>query len=71
MSQIIRYHQYWMATLKERHSCHCCGELAINAFEFLSESGICQSVIWHCDEHKRIFWFRFLTNFKDLQRGFS
>jgi hypothetical protein len=44
-----------MATLKERQSCHRCGELAINAFEFLNESGICQSVIWRCDEHQRIF----------------
>ena len=55
MSWIVVYRQYWMATLNERHSCHCCGELAINAFEFLNESGICQSLAWHCDEHQRIF----------------
>ena len=55
MSRIVVYRQYWMAMLKERHNCHCCGELAINAFEFLNESGICQSLAWHCDELQRIF----------------
>jgi hypothetical protein len=64
MSQITLYRQHWMATLKERHSCNCCGELAINAFESLNESGICQSVIWFCDEHQRIFGLSVLPSLK-------
>jgi hypothetical protein len=49
MSQIVRYRQYWMATLKDRHQCQMCGELAVNAFEFVGEEGICELVTWLCD----------------------
>jgi hypothetical protein len=31
MSQVVRYRQYWMATLKERHVCQICGDIAIYA----------------------------------------
>ena len=64
MIWVVSYRQFWMATLKERQSCHRCGELAINAFEFLNESGICQSVIWYCDEHQRIFGLGVLPSLK-------
>jgi hypothetical protein len=39
-----------MATLKDRHKCCVCGNLAINALEFKDKNGICQSVIWFCDK---------------------
>ena len=50
MSQARHYRQYWMATLKDRHKCFSCGNLAISALEFMDENGICQSVIWFCDK---------------------
>ena len=31
MTQILRYRQYWMATLKERHVCQICCGIAIYA----------------------------------------
>ena len=51
MSQVIRYRQYWMATLKDRHVCQICNEVAINALEFNYENGTCNSVSWFCDRH--------------------
>ena len=51
MSQVILYRQYWMATLKDRHCCQICGELAISALEFVDKNGMCESVSWFCDLH--------------------
>ena len=51
MSQVILYRQYWMATLKDRHWCQICGELAISALEFVDKNGMCESVVWLCDLH--------------------
>jgi hypothetical protein len=51
MSQVVRYRQYWMATLKDRHCCQICGELAISALEYVDKNGICESVNWLCDQH--------------------
>ena len=48
MSQVILYRQYWMATLKDRHCCQICGELAISALEFVDKNGMCESVSWFC-----------------------
>jgi hypothetical protein len=48
MSRILLYPQYWMATLKDRHSCFVCGYLAIGALEFMDENGICRSLNWFC-----------------------
>ena len=50
MSQTVLYRQYWMATLKDRHKCFSCGNLAISALEFMDENGICQSVTWFCSQ---------------------
>ena len=49
MSQVVRYRQYWMATLKDRHWCQICGELAINAVEYVRDDGICERIVWHCN----------------------
>jgi hypothetical protein len=51
MSQTVLYRQYWMATLRDRHMCYSCGNLAINALEFMDENGICDSVTWFCKKH--------------------
>ena len=51
MSQVILYRQYWMATLKDRHCCQICGELAISALEFVDKNGMCESVSWFCNPH--------------------
>lgn len=51
MSQVIRYRQHWMATLRDRPVCKICNELAINALEFMDENGTCNSVSWFCDQH--------------------
>ena len=51
MTQVVRYRQYWMATLKDRHWCQICGELAISALEFVDKNGMCESVSWLCDLH--------------------
>ena len=51
MSQTVPYRQYWMATLKDRHNCYVCDNLAIGALEFMDENGICESVSWFCDLH--------------------
>ena len=51
MSQVILYRQYWMATLKDRHTCQICCELAISALEFVDKNGMCESVSWFCDLH--------------------
>ena len=48
MSQIVVYRQYWMATLKDRHCCQICGDLALTALEFVDKNGICESVSWFC-----------------------
>jgi hypothetical protein len=48
MSWVILYRQYWMATLKDRHYCQICGELAISALEFVDKNGMCESVSWFC-----------------------
>ena len=53
MSQVILYRQYWMATLKDRHCCQFCGELAINALEYVDKSGMCTKVVWLCDEENQ------------------
>jgi hypothetical protein len=42
-----------MATLKDRHKCCVCGNLATSALEFQDENGICNSVIWFCDKDIR------------------
>ena len=55
MSQIVVYRQFWMATLKDRRCCQVCGELAINALEYLDKNGICESVSWFCDRDSPIF----------------
>ena len=52
MSRIVVYRQYWMATLKDRHYCEICGELAINAMVILDKYGICERIYWHCDIDK-------------------
>ena len=54
MSQIVVYRQYWMATLKDRHYCQICGDLAITALEFVDKNGIRESVSWFCDPHLSI-----------------
>ena len=51
MNQVILYRQYWMTTLKDRHFCQVCGELAISALEFVDKNGICELVSWICDRH--------------------
>jgi hypothetical protein len=51
MSQVARYRQYWMATLKDRHDCNICGELAVNAEYLETDNGVIQSVDWVCDAH--------------------
>ena len=51
MSQIVRYCQYWMATLKVRHDCNIYGELAVNAEYLETENGVIHSVDWVCDSH--------------------
>jgi hypothetical protein len=51
MSRIVRYRQYWMATLKDRHYCEVCGDLAVNA-EFLeAEKEDIHSIKWVCETH--------------------
>ena len=54
MSQVILYRQYWMATLKDRHCCQICGELAISALEFVDKNGMYESVNWLCDLHLQV-----------------
>lgn len=51
MSKTIRYRQYWMATLKSRHTCGSCGALALNAEYEISVVEIPRNVVWLCDEH--------------------
>ena len=51
MSKTIRYRQYWMATLKNRHACSSCGVLALNAEYEISAVEIARNVVWLCDEH--------------------
>ena len=51
MSKTIRYRQYWMATLKHRHTCNSCGALAVNAEYEISAVEIARNVVWFCDEH--------------------
>lgn len=51
MRQVILYRQYWMATLKVRHDCNICGELAVNAEYLELDNGVIRSVDWVCDSH--------------------
>jgi len=51
VSQIVVYRQYWMATLKDRHDCKICGELAVNAEYFEAENGEIHNIKWVCDTH--------------------
>jgi len=51
MSKFVRYRQYWMATLKDRHDCKICGELAVNAEYLETVNGIIHSVDWVCNSH--------------------
>lgn len=51
MSQKVHYRQYWMATLKDRHDCIICGELAVNAEYLEMDNGVVHSVDWECDSH--------------------
>ena len=51
MSQVVRYCQYWMATLKDRHCCQICGDLAVNAEYLELDNGVIDSVNWVCDVH--------------------
>jgi hypothetical protein len=48
MSQIVVYRQCWMVTLKDRHCCQICGDLALTAPEFVDKNGTCESVSWFC-----------------------
>jgi hypothetical protein len=43
MSRSVLYRMYWMATLKDRHKCCVCGNLATSALEFQDENGISNS----------------------------
>ena len=51
MSQILRYRQYWMATLKDRHACQICGDLAVNAQYTVGDCEVIKQVIWSCIPH--------------------
>ena len=51
MTQILRYRQHWMATLKRRHCCQICGYLAVNAEYLELDNGVVGNVDWFCDEH--------------------
>ena len=51
MSQVMRYRQYWMATLKDRHCCQICGELAVSAFWVMQENDQIEKIYWLCDDH--------------------
>ena len=51
MSQVILYRQYWMATLKDRHCCQICGELAVSAEFTTNSNDVVQSLRWLCDGH--------------------
>ena len=51
MTQVVRYRQYWMATIKDRHDCNTCGELAVNAEYLETDNGVIRSVNWVCDSH--------------------
>jgi hypothetical protein len=51
MSQIIYYHQYWMATLHDRHECQVCGEFATEAQYLENEHGCVIMVAWLCAIH--------------------
>ena len=54
MSQVVRYRQYWMATLKDRHPCKMCGQLAVNAEYLETHAGVIIKVEWICDSHLNI-----------------
>ena len=49
-----RYRQYWMATLKGRHPCIVCGQLAVNAEYLETDAGVISKVEWICDSHLNI-----------------
>jgi hypothetical protein len=46
MSKFVRYRQFWMATLKDRHQCQKCGELAVNALYLNSDNGVINRGSW-------------------------
>jgi hypothetical protein len=54
MSQIEVYRQHWMATLKDRHNCHICCELAVNAEYSESQNGHIFGIQWVCDTHRGV-----------------
>lgn len=51
LTRILRYRQYWMATLRRRHHCQICGDLAINSEYLELDNGVLGNVDWFCDEH--------------------
>jgi hypothetical protein len=51
MSKFVRYRQYWMATLKDRHTCQICGQLATSAEYMTNEKDVVQNLRWLCDDH--------------------
>jgi hypothetical protein len=51
MSQVILYRQYWLATLKDRHCCQFCGELAVSAEYTTTENAVVQNLRWLCGAH--------------------
>jgi len=46
----FHYHQHWRATVKEKHICEECGELAVNAVWEEVEK-IVTKVDWYCKTH--------------------
>ena len=46
----FHYHQHWRATVKEKHICEECGELAVNAVWEEVEK-IVTKVEWYCEIH--------------------
>ena len=51
MSEFLLYRQYWMATLRDRHECEICGELATEAQYLENEDGCVIMVSWICGIH--------------------
>jgi hypothetical protein len=52
MSQILYYRQHWKATLRDRHFCHVCGELALCAAYTEGDDGLILRVRWLCLDHR-------------------
>jgi hypothetical protein len=51
MSQVVRYRQYWMATLKDRNYCEFCCDLAVSAEYTTTENAVVQNLRWLCGAH--------------------